>query len=52
MSAATLMTIHNLFHYLDTLRRMRQSILLGRFEEFRQEARRTLTVAAADGRTS
>jgi queuine tRNA-ribosyltransferase len=52
MGAATLMTIHNLFHYLDTLRRMRQSILLGRFEEFRQEARRTLTVAAADGRTS
>jgi queuine tRNA-ribosyltransferase len=52
MSAATLMTIHNLFHYLDTLRRMRQSILLDRFEEFRQEARRTLTVAAADGRTS
>jgi queuine tRNA-ribosyltransferase len=52
MSAATLMTIHNLFHYLDTLRQMRQSILLGRFEEFRQETRRTLTAAAADGRTS
>src|SRR3970282_1137252 len=30
MSAATLMTLHNLHHYLDTLRRMRHSILLGR----------------------
>jgi len=36
MSAATLMTVHNLFFYLDTLRNMRQSILLGRFEEFRE----------------
>ena len=33
------MTIHNLAFYLDTLRRMRQSIRLGRFEEFRQEMR-------------
>jgi queuine tRNA-ribosyltransferase len=52
MSAATLMTIHNLFHYLDTLRRMRESILLGRFEEFRQETLRTRMAAAADGRMS
>jgi queuine tRNA-ribosyltransferase len=52
MGAATLMTIHNLFHYLDSMRRMRQSILLGRFEEFRQETLRTLTAAAADGPTS
>ena len=36
MSAATLATVHNLFFYLDTLRNMRQSILLGRFEEFRE----------------
>jgi queuine tRNA-ribosyltransferase len=35
MSAATLLTIHNLAHYLDTLREVRQAILLGRFEEFR-----------------
>jgi len=42
MSAATLMTVHNLFFYLDTLRNMRQSILLGRFEEFRQETLRAL----------
>ena len=29
------MTIHNLSFYLDTLRKLRQSIRLGRFEEFR-----------------
>jgi queuine tRNA-ribosyltransferase len=37
MTAATLMTVHNLFFYLDTLRNLRQSILLGRFEEYREE---------------
>jgi queuine tRNA-ribosyltransferase len=42
MSAATLMTVHNLFFYLDTLRNMRHSILLGRFEEFREEMLRAL----------
>jgi queuine/archaeosine tRNA-ribosyltransferase len=41
------MTIHNLFHYLDTLRRMRQSIVLGRFEEFRTETLRALAASAA-----
>jgi queuine tRNA-ribosyltransferase len=35
IGAATLMTIHNLAHYLDTLRACRQAILSGRFEEFR-----------------
>ena len=33
ITAATLMTIHNLFLYLDMMGSMRQSILLGRFEE-------------------
>jgi queuine tRNA-ribosyltransferase len=42
MSAATLMTIHNLAFYLDTLRRIGQSIRLGRFEEFRAEMLRQL----------
>jgi queuine tRNA-ribosyltransferase len=42
MTAATLMTVHNLFFYLDTLRNMRQSIVLGRFEEFREEILRAL----------
>ena len=37
MTAAILMTIHNLAFYLDTLRMIRQSIPLGRFEELRQE---------------
>jgi len=36
MTAAILMTIHNLSFYLDTIRRIRQSIALGRFEEFRR----------------
>jgi queuine tRNA-ribosyltransferase len=42
MSAATLMTIHNLFHYLDMMGAMRQSILLGRFERWRAETLRRL----------
>jgi queuine tRNA-ribosyltransferase len=37
MTAAILMTIHNLSFYLDTIRRIRQSIALGRFEELRRE---------------
>jgi tRNA-guanine family transglycosylase len=52
ITAATLLTIHNLAHYLDTLRRMRQSILLGRFEEFRTEMRRSLAAPAAEGEGS
>jgi queuine tRNA-ribosyltransferase len=48
IGAAIYMTIHNLAHYLDTLRRIRQSILLGRFEEFRREvATHALTDGAA-----
>ncbi len=37
MTAATLMSVHNLAHYLDTLRKVRETILLGRFEAFRRE---------------
>ena len=43
MSAATLMTIHNLSFYLDTLRKLRQSIRLGRFEECRAETLQRLS---------
>jgi queuine tRNA-ribosyltransferase len=52
ITAATLLTLHNVSHYLDTLRRIRQSIVLARFEEFRQEMHRTLAASAAeaDGR--
>jgi len=46
MTAATLLTIHNLFHYLDMFRRMRQSILLGRFKEFREGALHSLSAAS------
>jgi len=35
MNAATLNTLHNLHFYLDTLRRIRESLLFGRFESFR-----------------
>jgi queuine tRNA-ribosyltransferase len=48
MSAATLMTIHNLAFYLDTLRNIRQSIRLGRFEAFRAEMLRALTTPSGD----
>jgi queuine tRNA-ribosyltransferase len=47
MSAATLMTIHNLAHYFDTLSGARQAILLGRFEEFRGRASRDFSGPAA-----
>jgi queuine tRNA-ribosyltransferase len=49
MSAATLMTIHNLFHYLDMMGAMRQSILLGRFESWRGETLRRLETVDQDG---
>ena len=49
MTAATLMSIHNLAHYLDTMKRIRQSIRSGRFEEFRQETVRTLAAGAGEG---
>ena len=48
MSAATLMTIHNLAFYLDTLRRIGQSIRLGRFNDFRTEMLRQLAAAPED----
>ena len=37
ITAMILMTIHNLSFYLDTLKTIRQSIVLGRFEELRRE---------------
>jgi queuine tRNA-ribosyltransferase len=48
MSAATLATLHNLWFYLDTMRAMRQSIRLCRFQEFRVEALRMLLVGAPE----
>jgi queuine tRNA-ribosyltransferase len=40
ITGSVLLTVHNVHHYLDTLREVRQSILLGRFAEFREEALR------------
>ena len=48
MSAATLMTIHNLSFYLDTLRRIGQSIRLGRFAPFRAEMLRLFAAGPRD----
>jgi len=49
ITGATLLTIHNLHHYLDTLREIRQSIALARFEEFREERLRALAAEEAGG---
>jgi queuine tRNA-ribosyltransferase len=43
MTSATLNTLHNLSFYLDTMRRIREAISFGRFEEFRQEFHQTFT---------
>jgi queuine tRNA-ribosyltransferase len=48
MAAATLATIHNLSFYLDVLRKLRQSIRLARFEEYRQVSLRRLSTALPD----
>jgi len=51
MTAAVLMTLHNLFFYLDMMRAMGQSIRLCRFGEFRAEALRTLAAAGESARS-
>lgn len=43
MTGGTLNTLHNLSFYLDTMRRIREAISFGRFEEFRQEFVQTFT---------
>jgi queuine tRNA-ribosyltransferase len=43
MTGGTLNTLHNLSFYLDTMRRIREAISFGRFEEFRQEFHQTFT---------
>jgi queuine tRNA-ribosyltransferase len=49
MTAATLMTVHNLFHYVDIMRAMRQSISSCRFEEWRRETLRRLAAPEQEG---
>jgi queuine tRNA-ribosyltransferase len=43
MTGGTLNTLHNLSFYLDTMRRIREAIALGRFEDFRQSFHQTFT---------
>ena len=43
MTAATLLTIHNLYFYLDTMRRIREAIGFGSFEKLRQEFHQTFS---------
>ena len=43
MSAASLNTLHNLHFYLDTMRRIGESIVLGSFETFRQAFHQTFS---------
>ena len=43
MTGGTLNTLHNLSFYLDTMRRIREAISFGRFEEFRQGFHQTFT---------
>jgi queuine tRNA-ribosyltransferase len=43
MTAATLNTLHNLHFYLDTMRRIREAIVLGTFEKLRLEFHQTFS---------
>jgi queuine tRNA-ribosyltransferase len=43
MAAATLNTLHNLYFYLDTMRMVREAIILGTFEKLRSEFHRTFS---------
>ena len=43
MAGRTLNTLHNLHFYLDTMRRMRNAILFGTFESFRQRFHETFS---------
>jgi queuine tRNA-ribosyltransferase len=51
ITAAVLTTLHNLAFYLDTLRKIRQHLLLGRFREFRDQALRSLLASVDSERT-
>ena len=43
MTAATLLTVHNLYFYLDLMRRIREAIGFGTFEKLRQEFHQTFS---------
>jgi queuine tRNA-ribosyltransferase len=48
INASTLNTLHNLHFYLDTLRRIRDAIVLGRFESFRLALHQSLSCQPHD----
>ncbi len=48
MSAGTLNTLHNLSFYLDTMRRIRDAIMLRTFDNFRQEFLRSTSRLSLD----
>jgi queuine tRNA-ribosyltransferase len=48
INASTLNTLHNLHFYLDTLRRIRDAIAFGRFENFRLEFHQRLSRQSED----
>ena len=48
MTAGVLNTLHNLFFYLDTMRRIREAIAFGTFEKFRQDFHRTFSSPPPD----
>jgi queuine tRNA-ribosyltransferase len=48
IAAATLNTLHNLNFYLDTMRRIRDAIVFGRFDHFRLAFHRSLSRQALD----
>jgi queuine tRNA-ribosyltransferase len=43
INASTLNTLHNLHFYLDTLRRIRESVAFGQFESFRAAFHQSLS---------
>ena len=43
MTAGTLNTLHNIHFYLDTMRRMREAVMIGSFETFRQRFHETFS---------
>jgi queuine tRNA-ribosyltransferase len=49
MTAASHMSLHNLFFYLDIMGGIRQSLRLCRFEDFRRETLRVLAAPEQDG---
>jgi queuine tRNA-ribosyltransferase len=48
IGSATLNTLHNLWFYLDTMRRIREALVFGSFDRLRQDVRQVYSPRAAD----